>query len=144
MSNQYAVRQIIKNYIDLRNRKNKVWLKFALYGIAIAAGLYLFLGLHKFQAGVLVTLGFSAITAAAVGFPSALMEMSSIRFDPVPDEIYAALKNSTDIEPGLLEMIRAHMSPEFTVDNLVACEEKYHNDMKIVSAPGYRSMQQDK
>jgi len=139
MSNRHAVSKIVHDYIASENRKNKVYLKWALYSMAFLGFLYCcYLG--KLGVGILIGLGFSCLIVAFFGLPSDLMNMSMIRDEVVPDAIYVALKESQEIDPELLNVIRSHMSSRFTVGQLVNCESEYYRAKAVVTAPGYSAL----
>lgn len=143
MSNRHAVRNIVEDYTARENRKNKVYLKFLLYSIAVLVFIY-YCYLGKFQTGLLFGLGFSCLIAVFVGLPASLMDKDQIRDEVVPDAIYVALKASQEIEPELLDFIRTEMTPQFTVGQLLNCESEYHRAKAVVTAPGYSALHRGK
>jgi CRISPR/Cas system CMR-associated protein Cmr3 (group 5 of RAMP superfamily) len=143
MSNRQAVRNIAEDYMKNENRKNKVYLKFLLYTIALLMfGYYCFEG--KLQTGLLGGFGISCLIAAFFGLPTSPMYKDQIRDEVVPDAIYVALKASQEIDPELLDLIRTGMTPQLTVGELLHCESEYHRARAVVTAPGYRAFLDEK
>lgn len=138
MYNPNAVNNIISEHIDRINRQSNFFKKVALYLAAVVA--FVVLNSHGYPVvGWGVMIATALLTLVFLGLPKWLW-WDDIQDDLVPDAVYAAIKSSDAIEPGLIKAIQHSLCPELTVRDLVAVVNKYLHDKKITSRPGYSGL----